>query len=174
MFDVHFLVCRGAAARKREEQEWQNLSEGVLRRLSKLEGLARPACLAGTAQRPGRHGAKATVLSGPPLSQDTLKRETDRYYISHVKPGKAFGELDHPDSKSELFRSLDGRNVSHQVGDTQRHLTIRLRLGGSAPPPQQLGPACTPPTREERSPVDMGNDPETNAVASLPAWVASQ
>lgn len=53
---------------------------------------------------------------GPPSPQDTLKREADRYYITHVKPGKAFGELDHPDSNSAMFRSLDGTNVSHQAG----------------------------------------------------------
>ena len=45
-----------------------------------------------------------------------MKREADKFFASHVAAGKAFGELDHPDPNSPLFRNLDGRNVSHQVG----------------------------------------------------------
>lgn len=48
--------------------------------------------------------------------QDILKRETDRYYASHVATGKAFGELDNPDPSSPFFHSLDVQEVSHQVG----------------------------------------------------------
>jgi hypothetical protein len=47
--------------------------------------------------------------------QDILKREADRFHSTHVQKGLAFGELDHPDPNSPLFRKLDGRNISHQV-----------------------------------------------------------
>ena len=44
-------------------------------------------------------------------------REAERFYASHVLPGRAFGELDHPDPASPLFRLLDAANVCHQVLD---------------------------------------------------------
>jgi len=44
-----------------------------------------------------------------------LQREVARYQRQHVSRGTALGELDHPSYESQLFRSLNLPNVSHQV-----------------------------------------------------------
>lgn len=61
--------------------------------------------------------ANARNRNGRVYPKEILMREADSYYRSHVLKGLAFGELDHPDSQSPLFRSLDWHNVSHQVLD---------------------------------------------------------
>ncbi|KAK9818008.1 hypothetical protein WJX72_005645 [[Myrmecia] bisecta] len=44
-----------------------------------------------------------------------LQQEVLRFYKSHVVPGTAFGELDHPSYRSATFQQLHCATLSHQV-----------------------------------------------------------
>jgi|AntRauMFilla1563_2_1112583.scaffolds.fasta_scaffold174123_1 hypothetical protein len=52
--------------------------------------------------------------------QDILKRESERYYETHVKTHCALGELDHPNPTSDNFRWLTVDNISHRVSAITR------------------------------------------------------
>lgn len=55
--------------------------------------------------------------NGRVYPKDILKRESERYYETHVKTHCALGELDHPNPTSDNFRSLTVDNISHRVLD---------------------------------------------------------